>query len=110
MVILCINRMRSTRENVQYESDTSSVKVKMCIMNQAHHQCKQGCEVQANRSSSFGTGRTTRCKNQLIMKYQRKFLVSNICHIDSLFTLGNFAIVSVCFISLSRNIDDNWHK
>ena len=50
--------MRSTRENVQYESDTSSVEVRMCIMNQAHHQCKQGCEVQANRSSSFGAGRT----------------------------------------------------
>ena len=51
--------MRSTRENVQYESDTSSVEVRMCIMNLAHHQCKQGCEVQANRSSKFGTGRTT---------------------------------------------------
>ena len=51
--------MRSTRENVQYESDTSSVEVRMCIMNLAHHQCKQGCEVQVNRSSKFGTGRTT---------------------------------------------------
>ena len=30
----------STREDVQYESDTSSVEVRMCITNQAHHQYK----------------------------------------------------------------------
>ena len=48
----------STREDVQYESGTSSVKARMCITNQAHHQYKQGCVAQSSRSSSFGKGGT----------------------------------------------------
>ena len=33
-----------------------AVQVKMCSKNQAHHQYKQGCAVQASKSSRFGTG------------------------------------------------------
>ena len=32
------------------------------------------------------------CKNQLIMKYQRKFLVSNICHIDLIIYIENLPL------------------
>ena len=35
------------------------------------------------------------CKNQLIMKYQRKFLVSNICHIDFIIYITKLTIVSI---------------
>ena len=35
------------------------------------------------------------CKNQLIMKYQRKVLVSHICHIDFIIYIRNFTIVSI---------------
>ena len=33
------------------------------------------------------------CKNQLIMKYHSKFLVSNICHIELIIYIGKFTIV-----------------
>ena len=48
-------------------------------MNQAHHQCKQGCEVQASRSSRFGTGRTTQKyfpMNESLLIYKVKMVSS----------------------------------
>ena len=44
-------KLCSMREDVQYESGTSSVQAMMCNTNQAHHLHKWGCVVQA----SFGS-------------------------------------------------------
>ena len=35
------------------------------------------------------------CKNQSIMKYHSKFLVSNICHIESITYIRKFTIVNI---------------
>ena len=52
---------------MQYESGTSSVQARMCNANQAYHQYKQECAVQASKSSSFGVG-----GHYLLLMYQAK--------------------------------------
>ena len=66
---------------MQNESGTSSVKVRMCSLNQAHHQDKQECAILANRSSRFGTGSITEkyfTMNELLLSliYQEKMVSS----------------------------------
>ena len=35
------------------------------------------------------------CKNQLIIKYYSKFLVSNICHVDFIMYINKFTTVNI---------------
>ena len=51
-----VRHIFNMREDVRHESGTSSVPARMCSTSQADRQYKQGCVVQASKSSSFGTG------------------------------------------------------
>ena len=47
------------------------------------------------------------CRNQLIMKYYHKFLVSKICHIEFIIYIKNLPLQTFSLYFLLRNIKNN---